>query len=123
MSPNATPQTATRRTRSQSPPRRTQRTPVSQIAAAIASSSISPYMWIVTGPRSIVPLCGEGMYARLTGGTFSPRAATPASDHDLDRGLPGAALLDQLDRPVRVDGAQGGTRAGVGWLVPRADPR
>jgi hypothetical protein len=29
--------------------------------AAIASSSISPYMWIVSGPMSIVPLCGEGM--------------------------------------------------------------
>ena len=25
---------------------------------------MSPYMWIVNGPRSIVPLDGEGMVAR-----------------------------------------------------------
>src|SRR5947207_341974 len=79
MIPNATPQTATRRTRSQSPPRRTQRKPVSAIAAAIASSSISPYMWIVTGPRSTVPLCGDGMYARITatGWPFCPETPLP----------------------------------------------
>ncbi len=78
MIPKATPQTATRRTRSQSPPRATQRTPVSQMAAAIASSSIRPYMWTVSGPRSIVPLCGEGIDARSTGSTFCPRALKPA---------------------------------------------
>ena len=71
--PNATPHTATRRTRSQSPPRRTQRTPVSQMQAAIASSSIRPYMWIVSGPRSIVPLCGEEIEAsRDTGQAILP---------------------------------------------------
>src|SRR3954466_8755016 len=47
--------------------------------AAIASSSISPYMWIVSGPRSSVPLCGEGMKARLTRATFCPAPWTPAS--------------------------------------------
>ena len=51
MTPAITPQTAMRKMRSQSPPQRTQRIPVSQTAAAIASSSISPYMWIVNGPR------------------------------------------------------------------------
>jgi hypothetical protein len=32
---------------------------------------MSPYMWIVNGPRSIVPLDGDGMNARkLTGRRF-----------------------------------------------------
>src|SRR3954454_1946616 len=101
--PAATPQTATLSTRSQSPPRRTQRTPVSQMHAAIASSSISPYMWIVSGPRSRVPLCGEGIDARVTRATFCPEAWTPALDQDLDGRFVGAALLDQLDREVQVD--------------------
>ena len=48
--PAITPHTATRKIRSQSPPQRTQRTPVSHTHAAIASSSITPYMWIVNGP-------------------------------------------------------------------------
>src|SRR5436190_16574926 len=116
MIPKATPHTATRRTRSHSPPRRTHRTPVSPIAAAIASSSISPYMWIVTGPRSIVPLCGDGMYARLTGETFCPPRQTPAatnSDQDLDRRLVRATLLDQLDRPMEVDVVPGREGDGV----------
>jgi len=61
--PNATPQTATRKMRSQSPPRCTQRTPVSATQAAMASRSISPYMWSTSGPMSIVPVCGEGIEA------------------------------------------------------------
>ena len=74
--PNATPQTATRKTRSQSPPQRTQRQPVSATAPAMASRSMSPYMWIVNGPRSIVPLCGEGMYAsKVTGQKILPARA------------------------------------------------
>src|SRR5919108_4321260 len=97
--PAATPQTATFSTRSQSPPRRTQRTPVSQMHAAIASSSIRPYMWIVSGPRSIVPVFGEGIEARLTRGTFCPRPPTPALEKQLDEDvygcLVGTALLDQ----------------------------
>ena len=40
--------------------------------AAIASSSISPYMWIVQRPEVDVPLCGEGMKARITGGHILP---------------------------------------------------
>ena len=56
-------QTATRSTVSQSPPRRTYRTPVSATHAAIASRSIRPYMWTTNGPRSIVPRSGEGMEA------------------------------------------------------------
>src|SRR3954470_6267482 len=114
MIPNATPHTARRRTRSKSPPRATQRTPVSQIAAAIASSSIRPYMWIVSGPRSIVPLCGDGIEARNTGSTFCPGMAMPALDQDVDCGLDRAALLEQLDGAVQVDVVPGGERDCVG---------
>ena len=49
--PNATPHTATRVTRSQSPPIAFQRTPVSQMHAMIATSSVSPYMWSCSGPE------------------------------------------------------------------------
>src|SRR5215475_7295827 len=49
--------------RSQSPPRLTQRTPVSATHAAIASRSVSPYMWSTSGPTSTVPECGEGIEA------------------------------------------------------------
>ncbi len=58
--PAATPQTAALSTRSQSPPRRVQRMPTRPIAATIATSSVIPYMWIVSGPMSIVPVDGEG---------------------------------------------------------------
>src|SRR5689334_13272129 len=124
--PAATPQTATLRTRSQSPPRRVQRTPVSQMHAAIASSSIRPYMWIVSGPRSIVPVCGEGMEARITGATFCPRPGTPACcrevlDEDLDRRLVRTALLDQLDREVQVDVVPGRQGEGVARFVAGTD--
>ena len=62
--PAPTPQTATRKIRSQSPPRATQRWPVIATQAAMPASSVRPYMWIVSGPRSIVPDEGEGMEAR-----------------------------------------------------------
>jgi hypothetical protein len=62
--PAATPHTATRKIRSQSPPRRSQRTPVSQTHAAIASSSMIPYAWIWSGPISTTPEPGDGMEAR-----------------------------------------------------------
>src|SRR3954464_13480034 len=89
--------------------------------AAIASSSISPYMWIVSGPRSSVPLCGEGMEARLTRATFCPVVETPASDQDVDRRLVGAALLEQLDREVQVDVVPGRQRHRVARVEARAD--
>src|SRR5919108_2825494 len=61
--PPATPHTAARRTRSQSPPILVQRIPMSTTAAAMASSSISPYMWIVNGPTSTVLVSGDGIDA------------------------------------------------------------
>ena len=61
--PAATPQTAARSTRSQSPPRRVQRMPVTTIAHTIATSSVIPYMWIDSGPISIVPVDGDGNVA------------------------------------------------------------
>jgi hypothetical protein len=38
--------------------------PVIAMHAAIPASSIRPYMWIVTGPRSSVPEDGDGIDAR-----------------------------------------------------------
>ncbi len=61
MTPAMTPQSATRKTRSQSPPQATQRRPVSQMQAAMPSSSITPYIWSVRGPRLNVPFEGEGI--------------------------------------------------------------
>ena len=63
---------------SQSPPsgpgRFVQRSPVTTMQTAIASSSISPYMWIVTGPTSKKPLSGEGIDAS------TPRHSAEARD-------------------------------------------
>src|SRR6266508_7029635 len=105
--PAATPQTATRKTRSQSPPQRTQRHPVSATQAAIASSSMSPYMWIVNGPASIVPLDGEGMFARRVTGRKRILPTPPAScplEQDLERQIRGAAApRDEIDGDVQVD--------------------
>ena len=40
---------------------------------------MSPYMWIVNGPRSIVPLDGDGMEARkVTGQGILPERREPA---------------------------------------------
>ena len=63
--PAPTPQTAQRKIRSQSPPRLTKRVPVIQMQTPIAASNVSPYMWIVSGPRSTAPLPGEGIEARI----------------------------------------------------------
>ncbi len=52
MMPEITPQRDIRKTRSQSPPQRTQRTPVSQMQPAMPISSITPYMWIVKCDQS-----------------------------------------------------------------------
>src|SRR5215218_2827327 len=80
MIPKPTPQTATRKTRSQSPPRLTQRTPVSQMQPAMPSSSIS----------GILP------------------AARPAREgnrleQDLKRQLGRAAAMHEVDRAMEVD--------------------
>src|SRR5438093_5481794 len=103
--PAATPQPATRKTRSQSPPQRTQRYPVNATQPAMASSSITPYMWILSGPTSIVPVCGDGMYARSVNGRerILPKASSScALQQDLQRELLRAALREQADRPVQV---------------------
>jgi hypothetical protein len=34
-------------------------------------------MWIVSGPMSSVPVCGDGIEANI-GATFCPAASTPA---------------------------------------------
>src|SRR5215211_1680995 len=118
MIPKATPQTATWKTRSQSPPRRVQRIPVSTVAATMASSSISPYAWIESGPRSISPRDGDGMLRIGIRGILA--AAIRRSEQDLQRQLGRAAVLDQLDRPVEVDVVPGRESGGRGGRVARA---
>src|SRR5215510_2088625 len=91
--------------RSQSPPRLTQRYPVSATHAAIASRSISPYMWSTSGPRSIVPECGEGIEA-ITGRDSALRAGRLpqlASKQDAQRKIRGATALEQLDRDMKIN--------------------
>src|SRR3954471_289006 len=102
--PAATPHTATRKTRSQSPPRRTQRTPVIQMQAAIPSRSISPYAWIAIGPSSSCPLPGDGIEARaaLTAWILPARGAA-CLEQDLQRDLGGASALVEADGRVQVD--------------------
>src|SRR3954466_7958956 len=101
-------------TRSQSPPRRTQRYPVSAMQAAIASSSISPYMCRTSGPRSIVPECGDGIEAVITGpifpdpGPVRPGEASAGLNQDRERHVGRAAALDEIDREVQVDVVTGG---------------
>src|SRR5689334_4336735 len=73
--------------------------------AAIATSSISPYMWIVSGPRSTVPLCGEGNAAtgKVTRAILPAEAVARSLEQDPERQLGLAALLEQPDRHVQVD--------------------
>src|SRR5215208_1615635 len=69
--------------------------------AAIASSSINPYMWSWSGPRSRTPVDGEGIDA-VTRGIY--RAGARRLEQDAHRELVrAAALADELDRPVQVD--------------------
>src|SRR5438876_2862053 len=87
--------------------------------AAIASSSISPYMWIVSGPRSIVPLCGEGIEAsKVTGQGILPDALASCDlEEDPQGDVGGAAPLDQVGRAMEIDvvpdGDLGGCRRSV----------
>src|SRR3954453_6210888 len=112
-----TPHSATRKTRSQSPPQLTQRRPVSQMQAAMPSSNITPYMCSVSGPRLNVPFDGDGIEPRTTPvtGTHCARIARrpSRSTEDADRELGRAAPLDELDRLVEIDVQAGGERDGV----------
>src|SRR5215208_1844586 len=85
---------------------RVQRSPVRPMHAMIASSSVSPYMWIVTSPRSMEPLEGDGIDAisAATARAFCPPRCSPASSaEDAERRLGRATALEQLDRAVQVD--------------------
>src|SRR5919204_5567719 len=99
--PAMTPQIATGKQRSQSPPQRTQRIPVSQMHAAIASSSVTPYIWIVNGPALYTPVGGEGIEASTA---VTPPLCPPLRlDEDLERELGRTAAVEQLDRGAQVD--------------------
>ena len=102
--PAATPQTAARSTRSQSPPRLVQRSPVSAIAQTMATSSVIPYMWIDSGPMSRVPVDGDGNVARRL--DIEPHSAGFAArglEKDSRGQIRRAAALDELEGEVEVD--------------------
>src|SRR5436190_17020434 len=133
MIPKPTPQTATRNTRSQSPPCRTQRAPVSQMHAAIPSRSISPYIRIDSGPTCRMPELGEGMLSsirRILPSRASRCAAcvarrrgepsAPGSEKDLERELLGAAVANQVGRRMKVDVMPFRKGRGCGRVVTRA---
>ena len=102
-----TPHSATRKTRSQSPPQLTQRRPVSQMHAAMPSSSITPYMWSVSGPeaegavrrRRDVAEDEAGHERHCARAARRPSRSTEDADGELGR----TAALDELDRLVEVD--------------------
>src|SRR4051812_48860166 len=74
--------------------------------AAIASSSISPYMCRTSGPRSIVPECGDGIEASVTARIFPDpgvRRAVKPSDQDLEGHVGRAARPDEVDGEVQID--------------------
>src|SRR5205085_5664253 len=83
---------------------RTQRRPVSQMHAAMATSSVIPYACRWNGPRSTTPLCGEGMYAsRGTRGIVPVRRFSRYLEENAESHIVGAALADEVDREVQVD--------------------
>ena len=72
--------------------------------AAMPASSISPYMWIVSGPSSSVPDDGDGMEARKVTAGILPRLSDGARlEQDLERQLGCAAVAKQVDRVVEID--------------------
>ena len=90
----------------------------------IPSSSMSPYAWIWTGPRSISPLDGLGIEPRralgVPGSTGESLAAPPGVspgepglDEDLQRQLGGTALADETGGQVQVDIREVGQLPGV----------
>src|SRR3954471_7971746 len=106
MIPAITPQIATRYTRSHSPPIRTQRTPVSQTHAAIAISSITPYMWRVSGPTWKTPFGGEGIAASaltapvlLARSSLTMRFVDPGAIGECDGRTQGGSIAQLSGRP------------------------
>ncbi len=95
--PAATPHTAARMTRSQSPPRRVQRRPLRPMAAAMATRSMMPYMCTVMGPRSRLPLEGEGMLARrsATARHILPAGPVGVLGQGARAGGPGRGLVEE----------------------------
>jgi len=71
------------------------------MAAAIPASSMIPYMWMVSGPRSRVPLEGEGKLARTlgTGGHILPAAPAGVRGQRSERAMRSACSF--VRRPSR----------------------
>src|SRR4051812_34383449 len=91
--------------------------------AAMPSSSISPYMWIVSGPSETVPVWGDGIEARTpVTGSNSARARRRLLrlQQDAERELRRTALLEQCDGPVQVYLPRRRELGSRGGCVPRA---
>ena len=68
-------------------------------------------MWIVSGPTSTVPLCGEGIEAsKVTRQRILPVGRKASSENDAERELERTADPEQVDCTVEVD------------VVPCGDP-
>src|SRR3712207_6143400 len=105
---------------SRSPSRLPHRRDVSQIAAMIASSSVSPYAWTGgSGPgRSNSPLEGEGMVAS-TAAFCPPRRQRAALEQDPQGEVLRAALGEEVGRGVEVDVEPRGKLTRRRHVVPR----
>src|SRR4051794_3949958 len=80
-------------------------------------------MWIVSGPRSIVPESGDGMLARraITGMDSAERPRLLLDlQQDPERDVRRAAHLEQIGRPVEVDVVADRDRRGVAGAVAGA---
>ena len=96
--------------------------PVTTIAHTIATSSVIPYMWIDSGPISIVPVDGDGNAA--TRPDIAPHSALLTATVRLSRSIRArqrqslAAALDELEGEVQVDLGVLGELDGRERLVP-----
>lgn len=90
--------------------------------AMIASSSISPYMWIARPKMSNDPLWGEGIEAsRLTRRDILPwRDEACALQENLHGDFDWATLVHEVDREVEIDVVALGDSSGIARSVAGA---
>src|SRR5712691_8371048 len=75
--------------------------------AAIASSSMIPYAWMWNGPRSMTPVCGEGIEASVVTGEHSARSrdhlrARTRLKQDPEGDVPRTTAPQEVDGRVEV---------------------
>src|SRR5690348_11792021 len=61
-------------------------------------------MWIVSGPTSTVPLCGDGIEAsKVTRQRILPVGRKASSENDAEREFERTAAPEQVDRTMEID--------------------